>query len=314
MVYDFSFHIKRGSVVQIKLYHSLSYTTDGLVPVHLVAKSLLANERLIHESLRLLEGIDKDFKIDSIQVSVAQLSNASPLREGFAIAIFLAYQKDLEKEVPQLLQSLTDSSILDGRPTIVTVMVLYVALYLMAAAIERLMPGKSVKAIKEEYEEKKQLTAKLLNVSPEIIEAAVKDRFDQGRNKSLVDKVHEFFAPAKIESGTEIIATESLRIPAAAIQEIPSALDSAQLETINSYPASNVLIEIHRADRDENKHGWRAIIRDVSDKKIRMELDMTISPEETWSKKVVRGDVAVIEERGDDGEYHVKAYHLLRVI
>lgn len=54
-----------GHTVQVKLYHSLTYTTDGVVPVHLVAKSLLANERLIHESLLLLEGLDEDFKIDS---------------------------------------------------------------------------------------------------------------------------------------------------------------------------------------------------------------------------------------------------------
>ena len=127
--------------MQIKLYHSLTYTTEGIVPVQLVAKSLLANERLIHESLRILESIGQNFKFDSIKVSVAQLSNESPLKEALAVAIFVAYQHDLEREVPQLLQTLTGHAIPDGSVTIVTVLVFLIAIYLIDAAIERLMPS-----------------------------------------------------------------------------------------------------------------------------------------------------------------------------
>lgn len=300
--------------MQFNLYHSLTYTTEGLVPVHLVAKSLLANERLIHESLRLLEGLDENFKISSIKVSVAKLSNESPLKEFMAIAIFGIYQKDLEKEMPQFIQTLTGYHVPDGQVTIVTVLVFLVALYLIDAAMERLIPGKSVKAIKAEYEEKKHLAAKLLNVPHELIEEAVNARFDKGRNKSLINKVYEFFSPAKIESGTEIIASNDVKIQLSAIQEIPSALDVEQLEASSSYPLDAVLVEIHRADRDENKHGWRAIIQDVSDKKVRMELDTSIRPEDLYGKKILRGDVMVVEELQDSGDYQTKAYHLLRVI
>jgi hypothetical protein len=299
--------------VEIKLHHSLTYTTDGVVPVHLVAKSLLANERLIHESLRLLEGLDKDFKIDSIKVSVAKLSNESPLKEAMAIAVFVAYQHDLEKELPQLIQTLTGHSIPDGQVTLVTVLVFLVSIYLIDAAIERLMPGKSVKAIKAEYEEKKLLVSSLLKLSPDAIEEAVKNRFGEGRSKSLTSKVYEFFAPAKIESNTEITTDNNFRISLEAIKEIPSALDFAQMEKTNSYELDAVLIEIHRADRDETKHGWRAIIRDVSDRKTRMELDADIQPEELYGKTVLRGDVTIIEDLKDDGDYQVKAYLLRKV-
>ncbi len=300
--------------MQIKLYHSLAYTTNGLVPVHLVAKSLLANERLIHESLRILEGLETGFQISSVQISVAKLSNESPLKEFMAIALIGAYQHDLEKEVPQLIQTLTGHHIPDGQATVVTVLVFLVALYLIDAAIERLMPGKSVKAIKAEYEEKIHLAAKMLSLAPERIEEVICARFDNGRNKSLVNKVYDFFSPAKIESGTEIVAGKDVSIKTAAIQEIPSTLDVEQLEAANSYPLDAAVIEIHRADRDENKHGWRAIIQDVSDKKIRMELDPSINPDELYGKKIFRGNVMVIEELQDGGDYQIKAYNLLRVI
>ena len=157
------------------------------------------------------------------------------------------------------------------------------------------------------------LVARMLNVSPDIVESAIKDRFDAGRNKTLVNKVYEFFSPAKLEQGT-IISDGGIEISNAAIQEIPSGIDVSQLDASYSYPADAALIEIHRADRDENKHGWRAIIRDISEKKIRMELDISINPENLYAHTIVRGDVVEIEEIGDDGDYHIKAYHLIRLI
>lgn len=114
--------------MEIKLYHSLTYTTVGTVPVYLVAKSLLANERLVHESLRLVEELHKnELQVSLIKVSVAALSNESPLKEALAVAIFLGWQKDLEKEVPHIIEMLTGNSIPDGYHTLITVLVMFLA-------------------------------------------------------------------------------------------------------------------------------------------------------------------------------------------
>jgi len=296
--------------MQINLHHSLIYTTRGQVPVSLVAKSLLANEQLIYESLRLLEGMDKEITIQSIQVSVSNLSNQSPLREGLAIAVYLAYQDRLEAEVSDILKAMTGS---DGNSVLVTVLIIFLAIYLIDAAIERLFPGKSVKAIQAEYEEKKEMVARLLKVSPEYIEDEVNRRYAKGRSKSLTTKVFDFFAPAKIESGVEIQG-QAVMISSEAIHEIPNVLDFTMLDRTHSYPVEGVTIEIHRADIDENKHGWRAVIPDVSNKKTRMELDQTIRPDEIYGCKTLKGDVLVVEELNDEGAYVIKAYILVRVI
>ncbi len=300
--------------MEIKLYHSLTYTTDGVVPVHLVAKSILANERLMHESLRLLEEVIKDFQISTITVSVAKLTNESPLKEALAATLFISYQHDLEKEVSSLINLLTNNNLPTGQVTILTILVFLLTIFLIDGAIERLMPGRSVKAIKEEYEEKKMLVSKLLEVAPEDIQKAVDKRFNEGKQKSLIATVHNFFSPAKIESNTEITSDDGTRIPLNVINEVPSALDFIQLDRDNTYDLEAVVIEIHRADRDDNKHGWRAIIRDISDKKVRMELDPTIHPDDLYGKKVLRGDVTVVEELKDEGDYVIKTYHLRTVI
>lgn len=296
--------------MQLNLHHTLTYTTKGQVPVHIVAKSLLANERLIHEALHLLESLDKDITVQAIQVSVRQLSNQSPLKEGFAIALFVAYQDRLEAEVSDILKALTGSEM---NSTLITVLVIYLAICIIDAAVERMYPGKSVKNIKDEYEEKKLIVARMLNTTPQAIEDQVSLRYAQGRGKSLFTKAFDFFQPAKIEQGVEI-TTGIANISSEAISEIPTALDFTTLEQTHSYPVDGALIEIHRADIDENKHGWRAIIRDVSDRKIRMELDPEIKPSDIYGKTAIRGDVAVVEELGDGGDYNVKTYILKTLI
>ena len=72
-------------------------------------------------------------------------------------------------------------------------------------------------------------------------------------------------------------------------------------------------VEIHRSDRDSNVSGWRAIIRAVSDKKVRAELSPEISPAVLYPQIEVTGDVLVVQERNNDGDLVPKTYHLLSV-
>ena len=41
-----------------------------------------------------------------------------------------------------------------------------------------------------------------------------------------------------------------------------------------------------------------------------MELDLSINPEALYGEKLLFGDVTVVEELQDNGDYEVKAYHL----
>jgi len=300
--------------VKIKLYHSLSYTTDGTVPVYLVARSLLANERLVRESLLLMEELHKnELQISPLKISVATLSNESPFKEVLAVTAFVAWQKDLEKEVPHIIEMLTGNRISPDYDTLITVLVMFLAIYLIDSIFERVMPGKSVKAIKEEYEHKKLMVAGLLKLSPERLEEVVKHRYENEKGKSLINKALDFFAPAKVETGVEITTGNDIKIPSNVIQAIPPAVHFARLKNTNSYELKSAAVEIHRADRDETKHGWRAIIKDVSERKVRMELDQSINPDRLFGNTVVRGDVTVIEEMQNEGGYQAKVYFLHNV-
>ncbi|MBA3034022.1 MAG: hypothetical protein KKF85_13540 [Gammaproteobacteria bacterium] len=298
--------------MEISYLHSLEYSTKGDVPVSVVAKNLLANERLIHESVRVLGDCIDGLQVQKITVKVAHVSNTSPLKEVFALALFVTYQKDLEKEVPTILQQVFGYQAPNGMEALVTVTVLLVAMYIINTAVERLFPGKEVKRLKEEYEIKLLELARMTGIDASTIEANLKKRLSEGKLKSLIKKAYEFFSPAKAETDAEILVKGEVAVPRDAIDEIPTEIEIAQTEAKNVYELSDVEIDIHRSDIDYAQSGWIAVIDEVSDKRKKLVLSPDLAPADLFGVKKIRGDVLVIEEMSDEGEYVIKEFHLMK--
>jgi len=295
--------------MDIAVQHSLTYSTRGDVPVSLVARSLLANEALLIASIRTLEKCTPGMDVSSISVKVSELSNSSPLREAFIVSLYITFQHDLETKVPQLIEQLTGAHIPQQYDSLVTVLALTIAIYVIASGIERVMPGKSVKKLKEEYERKKDRISELSGVSKETIERYIAKH--AASEKAFLKHVVDFFAPARIEGGISILLQNGeVAISSDAIEEIPPGIDLNVEGQLTTYELSGTVVDIHRSDRDENKHGWRAVIESISDRKVRMELAPTINPETLWGRNAVVGDVTVIEERARDLSYGPKVYYL----
>ncbi|OGT64594.1 MAG: hypothetical protein A2993_02660 [Gammaproteobacteria bacterium RIFCSPLOWO2_01_FULL_47_190] len=297
--------------MEILLTHSLSYTTKDDVPVFVVANSLLANERLINESLRILTDVYPDFKIEKIKVRVDYVSNSSPLKEAFALALFLTYQEDLVEQVPELIQKLTGTTVPENTETLVTVLVFIVAIYIVDATIERLFPGKGVTKLKQEFEEKLSIASQLFGINKDELKSHIEKRFSEGKTKSLFRKTYEFFQPAKLEASTSIISDAGIGISSEAISEVPADADFEFDDDRNVYQIYGTTIEIHRADLDYSDIGWLAVISEVSDKRIKLILPPGITPSELYGRKRIYGDVSVVEEKDMSGEYKVKEYHLI---
>jgi hypothetical protein len=299
--------------MEITLKHSLTYTTERDVPVSIVAKSLLANERLIQESVRLLGDFSDELEIHKINVRVSQLSNESPLKEMLSIGVFFAFQENLEEEVPELINLLTGVNVPDNADTLVTVLVILTSVYVIDATLERFFPGKSASALEAQCKDLINELSVMLKLQPSEVEEALKKRFTQGKSKSLFNKARDFFIPAMSEPKAEIVAGNR-RIERKVISEIPTEIDFAQEETKNTYDLHSVDIEIHRADIDYVNQGWVAIIEEVTDRRIKMVLAPEIEPATVYGKKNIIGDIVVVEEKQLDGDYIVKEYHLSKII
>lgn len=299
--------------MEIALQHSLLFSTKGDVPVSIVAKNLLANERLIHESLRILGGCVDGLEIRKITVKVAHVSNSSPLKEVFALGVFMAYQKELEAEVPALLQQWFGYATPDGMKTLVTVLVLMTAIYIISASVERLLPGKEIGRLKEEYQDKLAALSKMTGLDKAVIEESLKARMSEGKLRSLFRKAYEFFSPAKLERDVDILSENEVAVSRDAIAEIHSEGELTLADMKNVYELSDVEVDIHRSDRDYTQSGWIAVIEELSDKRRKLVLSPNLDPAKLYGVTKVRGDVLVVEEATEDGELVTKEYHLIEI-
>jgi len=298
---------------QIGLPHEVVYETASDVDIRVVARSLLANAELIEFSSTLLSELMGGITVTVTNIRVQELSNSSPLKELLWIGLFVAFQEDLQENVPEIVEQLFQVQIPEQYQAVLTVSIFILAIAITDQAIQRLFPGKDVANLKRELESKIQKLADLVGRDKEDVQRLVDDSVSNSLRRKLVQAALNFFQPAQQDEGVSIRGYGDTSISAEAVREVPTDLDYLVDEKKRSSPMKNVTVDIHRSDRDSNESGWRGIVEDVSDKKIRLQLSPSISPEDLYGKKLVRADILVIEEKQEDGHFEPVLIHLTEI-
>ena len=299
---------------EISLPHEIIYGTERDVEVAIVAKSLLANEVLIKESAKILEGIIDGITVNVTRVRVGEITNGSPLKELMWVGVFFAFQDQLEQEVPKLFTEITGVSVSTEYTALLTVTVMLVAISIIDQASKKFFPGRDTKALKKDYQEKLQVLAELCDKDPAEIDSLVNESLGNNLKNRLIATALDFFSPSKTEGSAPIYGTGGHNISGEAVAEVPSDLDYLIEEAQEIYEVKDVVVDIHRADRDSNKAGWRAIINAVGNEKVRMELSPEINPASVYGKTTIRADVIVVQEKQPNGQYIIKMYHVMQII
>jgi hypothetical protein len=128
--------------------HFLEYEIDEWPSVSEIVASLEANEVLLKQAGAVLEGCIRGLEIRHATVSVRQVSQESPLREWFAFAVVITFQEEIKKEVPQLIESLTGATLPPEYDTLITVLVMLLAIYGVSTVFSRLFPGRDPKHLR----------------------------------------------------------------------------------------------------------------------------------------------------------------------
>lgn len=89
--------------MEVRFPYQIFYEVPADVPVADAIESLLGAERLLLDIGPLLERLIPELEVQ-VRVYVREVSQHS-LREVLLTALFLTYQKDLEKEVPDLVKT-----------------------------------------------------------------------------------------------------------------------------------------------------------------------------------------------------------------
>lgn len=299
--------------MQITLPHQISYDFDGKATVEEVARSLIANERLTRDAVAIFAGCFPGLVVEDTKIQVVSISQASPLKEILAAAVILAFQEDLEQEVPDLIQKLMGVNIPDQYDTLVTVFVMIAAIY-GASYLHNRFSRKglsSQKALPREYDRLIKVAGDYIHVSEETVKGSVERRLGKSRRQGVAKAARDFFAPAQRHNARSINAGESLAIPKDAIDEVPTDIDIEYFEPEqDSYSLENTEVFFQAHDINRQKKGWAAIIPEASEKRISLHIDPSIDIEKLFTKRSVLANVIIFAQKNEMGEYEPKLYYL----
>ena len=237
----------------------------------------------------------------------------------FTLAVVMTFQKDLETEIPGLISQMTGIEISDKYDTLLTVIVMILAIWGISTAFDAIFHGRKHRHLDSERQRLIGVASDLVQVPADAIEEAVEAASSGQRRRAIASAAQRFFFPAKRSGKVEIRS----RVPEASIRY--GAVDEARSvigvlvkeDDTSSQPASefefDVEIVLHATDRDRFRQGWAGHIPGVIDIRVPMRIDKTIPPESPFGRQVVRGDVLVVSDVTEEGDLKPREFVLLRL-
>ena len=302
------------------LRHRVEYGVVNAVAVEDLVKSIEAHARLLRTSSDVISDLVPGLRIEPKRVSVLHLSQQSPLTEAFALAVFVTYQEELEKEVPQLVEMLTGSPLPDQYDTLVTVLVMLIAIYGISRAFETLFPGRDTNNLDRARKGLLTRAAKMTGVAADRIFAAIEVLFTGRSRRALVGASQKVFAPTRNQPNASIrdnqgttLITESAVRDAQAASNLPYEVDEDEKPRSVSEFHSDVRIVLHAMDRDRKRQGWAGHCPDLFDERIPMSLEKTLRPDSIFGKDEIRGDILLTSEEDEQGDLQPKEFLLIQV-
>jgi hypothetical protein len=306
----------RGRIVrampQYLIPHEIYYETPEPASIQDVIESLLGIEDILKEIGPLLEVCMPGLTIESIQVSIKEISDGS-LKEVVMAAIFLTFQKDLEVEVPNLIEHIFGTRVGYEYPTITSICFLLVLFYGADFVYQRINKAAIGSRIREQLDGLVTEVASECRLPETKIRKFLEDRYAKGHMRSLVRSTLRFFRPSK-QQGNSAIRVGQRRIEPRVVAEFPG--DAQMLEFEEPPPTrmiQDVEIELHAQDMDHTRQGWAAVIPSLSKRRVRLELYPPIRPIDIYTRQKVRGDVLVMYRHDAKGQLEPSVYHLVRL-
>jgi hypothetical protein len=119
----------------------VKYLTDQDVPIRNIIERLLGAEDVLTEAASFLPRVLPSVDVEHLEIKVREIAQQSPLRELFLVSLIIAFQKDLEAEVPNMITSVTGYPIPAQFDTIVTVIALIIVFYGVGAIKDVVIGG-----------------------------------------------------------------------------------------------------------------------------------------------------------------------------
>lgn len=287
--------------MELTVHQQIYYSNRELVPIKDVAESLLALEAIIRQSPDVLEAMFPGTKIQSVEVYINELKSDS-IWEDVVVKFIFGSQQKFDEFIASARERIGMDNIMNNPQllsSIILVMILSGGAYYL---------GKDKSATPEQKATIEannniiiQIGAGMVDLSSEdfkaIIDSAIKDKERLAKNAIKVVN------PAKRDPEASITFNdnEELRIQTESVKAMPRFVQEPEDEEyIEDY--RNIELEIRAIDLDSTKRGWAVVVPDLHKRRVRLQLDPTVNPENLLDKRKVNANVTVIF--GHDKEYN----------
>ncbi|MGO8422300.1 hypothetical protein [Rhizobium ruizarguesonis] len=300
-------------MVSITVPLRITYDTKGATPVVDIIAALEAADSAIQDAISLLPSLISGLNVERSEINVHSLTQQSPLRELFGVSLILAFQDDLTKEIPPMLEDIFKIKIPESYDSVVTVVTMIVIFY--GASFLRDAAVKSV----QDNALRRQVDALISQLAATTgrTESDVRKVFDAkysrpGPVKRLAKTVGGFFAPSQREGAVPVLFDRQ-EVGSEVIREVPYPREFSAKEDFERYdPYSMVVLEIHAQDKDKANTGWAAVPKGISEKRLRMKLMEPVTAMDLWARDQIRADVTIISHLTANG-YDPAEIHVTRV-
>lgn len=299
-------------MAEINLPLSIVYDTQGVTPIQDVIEALRAADFLSQDAISLLPSLIDGLSVEECSLNVRVISQESPLRELFLVALIVTFQDDLSSEVPPMLEDMLKVTISEQYDSIVTLVFMIVPFYgasfakdAALKAIENHKPRKMLAELTD------QLCAETGKTKDEI-EAILEARFAKpSAIKRLVGQSKKFFLPSHRDQNAPILIDRK-GIDQETVRDVPYTSANDKDSDFDKYkPMDNVELEIHATDRDKSATGWAAVAPMIGERRLKMKLIDPVSPDQIWGRDNVSADIVLVSKLTSDGyqpfEIHLTA-------
>lgn len=290
-------------MAEIRLPLSIVYETEGVTPVSDIIAALQAANEISKDVVSLLPSFFEGLKVESSSLNVRSLTQESPLREYFLLALVVAFQDDLKAEVPPMIEDLFNVRINDDYDTLATVIFMIVVFYGASISIDAIKKAFTKSLPKEKLDELIQVLALETGRPAQDIRSIIEAKFAKPAGTSkLLSQVSQFFLPSQKAKNAPVHFDRDV-VPSETIREIPytGTGEEAKQDFSRYTPYSGVELELHAQDRDKSATGWAAVARAISQDRLKVRIMDPVQPSDLWQRDHVVGDVVVVEKLTANG-------------
>lgn len=283
--------------MELVVKQQIYYSNKQLVPIREVAESLLALEAVIRHSPQVLEALFPGTTIDAVDIFIKELRSDS-IWEDVVIKFVFGSQKKFDQFVTNVRERVGMDNLVNN-PQLLSAIILVLILTGGAYYLGKDTPEQRA-TIEANNNTIINIGAGMMEMSSEefkvLVEGAIKDKAKLAKDAVRVVK------PAKLDPTASITFNdnERLQITPEAVRAMPRYVSEPEEEEfIEDFV--EIEMELRATDLDSTKRGWAVVVPELSERRVRLQLDPTVNPEALYEKRKFRANATIIF--GHDKEY-----------